>query len=178
MSDLLVAIGAVAAGLAAGAAVAVIAPAGPPAAAPVPVVYHHTGIYPAVPPVSAPPPSIDAAVHPIDPDVALVDDAIARIAAYGGRLTQPEVDAVLRLAGWPADAIDAAAAVAWCESRYSPRAIGDGGSSLGLFQLWVGWFPWAGVDPDRWADPITNAAVARMVWERDRRTWRQWSCQP
>lgn len=177
VSDVAVAVGAVIAGFAVGAAAAILAPEDDPPPAPA-AVYHAPSIYPTVPPVTAPSAAIDATRHPVDPDVALVDDAVARVAAYGGRLTQPEMDAVLRLAGWPPDAIDAAAAVAWCESRYSPRAVGDGGSSLGVFQLWVGWFPWAGVDPDQWADPVTNAAVARMVWERDLRTWRQWSCRP
>lgn len=171
VSDVAAAVGAVIVGLAVGAAAAILAPYDPPAVVHPPAAYHPTGIYPIVPGVTAP----SAA---IDPDVALVDAAIARIAANGGRLTQPEMEAVLRIAQWPPDAMDEAAAVAWCESRYSPRAVGDGGSSLGVFQLWVGWFPWAGVDPDRWSDPVTNAVVARMVWERDRQTWRQWTCRP
>jgi hypothetical protein len=49
-------------------------------------------------------------------------------------------------------------------------------------QLWLGWFPWAGEDPERWADPVVNARVALRVVERDlalgRDAWAQWSCRP
>lgn len=59
----------------------------------------------------------------------------------------------------------AACAVAWCESRFDPHAVGDGGRSLGWFQLWTGWAAWYGVQVDALFDPATNAAVARAVFE-------------
>lgn len=58
---------------------------------------------------------------------------------------------------------DAACAVAWCESRWNPGAVGDGGNSLGLFQLWTGWAAWYGVPVEALYDPVTNTAVARAV---------------
>lgn len=58
---------------------------------------------------------------------------------------------------------DAACAVAWCESRWHPHAVGDGGNSLGLFQLWTGWAAWYGVPVEALYDPVTNTAVARAV---------------
>jgi hypothetical protein len=59
----------------------------------------------------------------------------------------------------------AACAVAWCESRFDSHAVGDGGRSLGWFQLWTGWAAWYGVQVDALFDPATNAAVARAVFE-------------
>ncbi len=59
----------------------------------------------------------------------------------------------------------AACAVAWCESKYDPHAVGDGGRSLGIFQLWTGWAAWYGVQVDALFDPAVNAAVARAVFE-------------
>jgi len=59
----------------------------------------------------------------------------------------------------------AACAVAWCESRFDPHAVGDGGASLGLFQLWTGWASWYGISVDALFDPATNAAVARAVYD-------------
>lgn len=82
---------------------------------------------------------------------------------------------MLRAAGWPGDAIADAAAVAWCESRWRPAAVGDSGRSLGLMQLWSGWFAWAGEDTERWADPVVNARVALAVWRVY--GWAQWACR-
>lgn len=89
---------------------------------------------------------------------------------------------VLRAAGWDGERLEEAARVAWCESRWSPSAVGDSGSSRGLLQLWSGWFDWAGEDLSRWADPVVNARVALRVLERDlalgRDPWAQWTCRP
>lgn len=135
-----------------------------------PVTYVSGSIYPAVPPVTAPGPDIDERYHP------------GETLVFGSQLSRAELDAVLAMAGWPPGLRDEAAAVAWCESRWSPGAVGDGGSSLGLFQLWSGWFAWAGADPGQWDDPVTNAKVALAVHQRDlgmgRSGWAQWSCQP
>lgn len=133
--------------------------------APRPVIYVSGSIYPAVPPVSAPGPEVDERYHP---GATLV---------FGSRLTREELEVVLAMAGWPQALRGEAAAVAWCESRWQTGAVGDGGSSLGLFQLWSGWFGWAGEPLEQWADPVTNAKVALAVHQRDL-GWRQWSCQP
>jgi hypothetical protein len=99
---------------------------------------------------------------------------------WPAQLTEAQMREVLRLAGWPDELADEALAVAWCESRWSPGAVGDGGSSLGLFQLWGGWFGAVGLPLERWADPVVNAAAALRVLER-RGGWGGaggWSCWP
>ena len=99
---------------------------------------------------------------------------------WPAQLTESQMREVLRLAGWPDGMADEALAVAWCESRWSPGAVGDGGSSLGLFQLWGGWFAAVGLPLERWADPVVNAAAALRVLER-RGRWGGaggWSCWP
>lgn len=103
-----------------------------------------------------------------------------RTAAMEGRpLTAEQVAFVARFAGLPEEE---AVAVAWCESRFRPTAVGDEGRSLGLWQLWSGWFPAAGQDLEDWADPFVNAAVARYVMEysiaHGQHPWAQWSCKP
>ncbi|MCZ7599982.1 MAG: transglycosylase SLT domain-containing protein [Gammaproteobacteria bacterium] len=113
----------------------------------------------------------------------VVAAATGRVRALGGSLTEAEVRAVLVVAGWPVEPHGAALAVSWCESKWSPNAVGDGGASVGLFQTNVAtWFPYAGEDPEMWADPLTNARVAWAVMGYDRsrgyERWRQWSCKP
>jgi len=80
-------------------------------------------------------------------------------AEWPAQLTEGQVRAVLAEAGvpeeWHADLV----AIGWCESKWSPGAIGDGGASLGLWQLWTGWFR-EGEEP---RDPVTNARVAGRV---------------
>lgn len=48
----------------------------------------------------------------------------------------------------------AAVANAYAESRLNPRAVGDGGSAVGLFQV----HPWGGSEATR-MDPATNARL-------------------
>jgi hypothetical protein len=99
---------------------------------------------------------------------------------WPAQLTEAQMREVLRLAGWPDQLADEALGVAWCESRWSPGAVGDGGSSLGLFQLWGGWFAAVGLPLERWADPVVNATAALRVLER-RGGWGGaggWSCWP
>lgn len=101
--------------------------------------------------------------------------------ADGGALTEAQMIELLREAGapeeWHADML----AIAWCESRYRPGAIGDGGNSLGLYQLNTMWFGYAGEDIDQWADPAVNTrtalAVARYDLSRGQPLWTQWSCR-
>lgn len=82
-------------------------------------------------------------------------------ASVSGQLTEAEMRALLAEAGAPAEWIAPMLTIAWCESKYSPGAVGDSGNSLGLFQLWAGWF-YGGEDP---YDPLTNARVAVRVRE-------------
>ncbi|QFG02175.1 lytic transglycosylase domain-containing protein [Tepidiforma bonchosmolovskayae] len=99
---------------------------------------------------------------------------------WPAQLTEAQMREVLRLAGWPAELVDEALAVSWCESRWSPGAVGDGGSSLGLFQLWGGWFAAVGLPLERWDDPVVNATAALRVLEL-RGRWGGpggWSCWP
>lgn len=77
------------------------------------------------------------------------------------QLTEMDVDAIFTEADVPADWGAPMKAIAWCESRYRPGAIGDSGNSLGLMQLWRGW---AGPNDDL-LDPVTNVRVAVKVRE-------------
>lgn len=105
----------------------------------------------------------------------------AAVQAQGGSLTEAEMLAVLREAGWPTELHSQALAVAWCESKWSPYAMGDGGVSLGLFQMgiarpgWNGWFRYFGVDESLAYDPVTNATVARLAYAQS--GWGPWSCR-
>lgn len=65
-------------------------------------------------------------------------------------------------------------AVAWCESQFSPTAIGDG--SHGLFQFLRG--TWARTPYGRkyiysawW-----NSLAAAWLWRADGGSWREWTC--
>lgn len=106
--------------------------------------YFPPTLYPTVTPTLAPPPTL-----------------VAQAVAYSGQLTEAEMRALLAEAGAPAEWIAPMLTIAWCESHYSPGAVGDSGNSLGVFQLWSGWF-FAGEDP---YDPLTNARVAVRVRE-------------
>lgn len=70
-----------------------------------------------------------------------------------------------------------ALAIAWCESRYNPKAIGDHGLALGVFQ--IRWDAHAGrVARQGWArddlfDPWKNAQLALQLYS-DSRGWRPW----
>ena len=75
------------------------------------------------------------------------------------QLTTEQLTQVLIETEWPPDWIPGGLAIAWCESKFSSYAQGDSGSSLGIFQLWDGWFR-EGEDP---FNPHTNATVALRV---------------
>ena len=110
--------------------------------------------------------ALDARDHPgvtVTMESIVVAAATGRVRALGGSLTEAEMRAVLTEAGWPEELLAEALTVAYCESRYRPGAVGDGGNSLGLFQLWTGWFPAAGYSVEQAYDPVVNARVALYV---------------
>lgn len=133
-------------------------------------------------PGSDPPYPIFLPTH-VDHDGAVVSAASYRVSQLGGSLSEAEMRAVLKEAGWPDALISEALAVTWCESKWSPYASGDSGRSMGLFQVNLQtWFRYAGEDPERWADPVINARVALATYGYDLgrgyRPWTQWSCKP
>ena len=75
------------------------------------------------------------------------------------QLTEAQLVYILIEVGWSQELIPEALVISWCESKWSPRAIGDSGNSLGLFQLWTGWFR---EDEDPY-NPYINASVALRV---------------
>ncbi|GIV04029.1 MAG: hypothetical protein KatS3mg015_2859 [Fimbriimonadales bacterium] len=116
----------------------------------------------------------------IDPRFRIAVAATMRVNAMGGQLDEREMRAILELSGWQEELIPEAMLVAWCESKWSPWAVGDGGNSLGLFQLWNGWFAAFGFPAEMWNNPVANATAARLVLER-RGRWGGgggWSCAP
>ena len=63
---------------------------------------------------------------------------------------------------WPEHLKESAGLIVKCESTYNPQAVGDHGNSLGLFQLWKGWF--SAEELQYWYDPIVNSRVALRVY--------------
>lgn len=125
--------------------------------------------------------ALDARDHPgvtVSLESIVVAAATGRVRALGGSLTEAEMDALLEVAGWPVEWRAEAKQIAWCESKWSPYAVGDGGNSLGLWQMWTGWFGPAGEDIEGWADPLVSARVALYV-RQVRGRWGGgggWSC--
>jgi len=126
------------------------------------------------PPTPTEPPEWPPIVNPTPTPMPTATPMPVLEVAPGAALTREQLDEVLRRAGWPEEELENARAVAWCESRWRPHAVGDGGDSLGLFQLWGGWFRWAGVPIESWGDPVVNAAVALRVWQQH--GWEEWAC--
>lgn len=114
----------------------------------------------------APGSEIDALYHPgvtVSMESIVVAAATGRVRELGGSLTEAEMDALLEHTGWPVEWRADAKAIAFCESKYRPGAIGDGGNSLGLWQTWTGWARPAGYEVDQLFDPEVNARVALYV---------------
>lgn len=109
---------------------------------------------------------------------------------WASQLTEDDVLGVLFEAGVPAEWHQPLLRIGWCESKWSPGAVGDAGNSLGWLQLnWETWMPYAlGIglispaDADAWADPVVNAkvgsGVVRYSLSRGQRPYQQWTCQP
>ncbi len=125
---------------------------------------------------------IDAPEESIQFHLLTAQAAQERVNRYGGQFTGTEMVSVLIVAGWPHELLEDAMRVAWCESRWSPYARGDGGNSVGIFQLHNGWFGYAGEDPANWGSAEVNARVAYSVYRYDisrgYTEWKQWSCKP
>ncbi len=103
------------------------------------------------------PPSVPAAPHP-----APVPPLPARV---GGSLED-----LICSYGWDCAR---ALAVARCESRLDPAAVGGAGER-GLFQIHPVHAAWLGPRWDALFDPVVNVAVAHEMWRTQ--GWRPWSC--
>jgi len=80
---------------------------------------------------------------------------------WPAQLTPEQLEQVYELAGVPTEWREPLARIAWCESHWSPGAVGDSGNSLGLHQLWIGWAR----DGEDLMDPVTNSRVAVRIRE-------------
>jgi len=64
-----------------------------------------------------------------------------------------------------------------CESTGRPDAIGDSGSSYGLFQINMDY--WSQLVGDRNVlDPYDNAQIAYEIWKHSDYSFKRWSCDP
>jgi hypothetical protein len=83
--------------------------------------------------------------------------------------------AVIR-AVFPDHVEDYAIAIAYCESRLYPRAVGDGGESIGLFQVNIVWWklPWVG-GRDALFSAWHNSKVALRI-SGGGTNWQPWTC--
>lgn len=111
-------------------------------------------------------------VEPISPPLpatapALPTPTVTMVAAVqyqaGTTLTPDDIRAVLRLAEAPADWVEPLTAIALCESHGRTGAIGDGGNSLGPWQLWYGWAAPMGYKADDLYDPVKAAQTAVYI---------------
>jgi len=102
------------------------------------------------------------------------------LVSAAGALDESQLRAVLTEAGWPEHLHGEALRIIHCESRGRPDA--NNGIDKGLFQMNFSarattrgsWFAYFGVDESLWADPVTNATVARWAYELS--GWPKWSC--
>ena len=83
---------------------------------------------------------------------------------------------------WPAEIVDDALSVLWCESRGDPDAVNPASGASGLFQFLPSTWGsasvsagWAGADV---FDPEANIAVAAWLYAAYDEPWQQWNCQP
>jgi hypothetical protein len=86
-------------------------------------------------------------------------------------LSFPQLQALAAKAGF-ADPVTAAA-IAMAESSGNPNAIGDNGTSYGLWQIHVPAWPQFAANPQALLNPATNAAAAAMVYNAQ--GWTAWS---
>lgn len=83
---------------------------------------------------------------------------------------------------WPADLVDDALAVLFCESRGDPDALNPASGAGGLFQFLPSTWESASVSagwPDADVfDPEANIAVAAWLYAAYDEPWAQWNCRP
>lgn len=148
------------------------------------VVSHPAG--PAGSPLRGPQPQADGGIQAVSTGGETRMVAVPQLL-----LTEEGVRDHLLRAGSPEEWIEPLVRIAWCESKFRPAAVGDGGNSLGLYQIggeryepsyWQGWFLYFGVAEDQWADPLVNTRVAIMIANysvtRGQSPFSQWSCRP
>lgn len=70
---------------------------------------------------------------------------------------------------------DQAIKVAYCESRLNPKARGDGGNSIGTFQINIRWHK---IMPKFLLNPKINILVAKQLFDENHSKWNLWSCRP
>lgn len=111
---------------------------------------------------------------PVDPYLLAYEAVTVRVQSAGGTLSVAEVTLLFSLAGVPVAWWSPFLVIGECESHFSPYAVGDSGSSLGLMQMWRGWF----TDSEDPFDPLTNIRVAMRVRETRGRFggFGGWSC--
>ena len=107
--------------------------------------------------------TVMAGIYPTLPTVEVEVEAmaVAPVVPVDAPLTSDQMDALYAYVGVPSEWRAGLKAIAWCESQFRPYVTGDGGASLGLHQLWSGWFR-EGEDA---MDPVTNTWVAVRVRE-------------
>lgn len=103
-----------------------------------------------------------------------------------GQLTKEEARRSLELAGWDQALHREALSVMACESSWITDRTGDGGDSVGLFQIqwtpktWVGWRSAPGMERLKNKNPynpITNSKIALVIY-KNYGGWSAWTCKP
>lgn len=130
---------------------------------------------------------IDKVINSIDEDTLYIY-YINSLVSSGVALTEQQMVRVLQIAGWDSRYIPEALSVSHGESRWSPYAIGDSGTSYGLFQIksqslgWDGWWLYFGFDVSRYYEPVYNAKLAWLIFNYERQRgyvrWSNWSVKP
>lgn len=137
---------------------------------------------PAPAPTQAPA-AVAPAPQPTPPPAAIAPPPAPAVTAptpVGRYLSSDEVRAAAIAAGWPANLVEDAVNVAWCESRFHNGA--EYGGALGLMQMMPFWFSEAGLNPDQWSDPVVNLKAALFAFREHERNhadpWGPWTCKP
>lgn len=96
-----------------------------------------------------------------------------RLGAIGANLSADQISNYAASAGFSGDALVTAVAVALGESGGNPNAAGDGGNSIGLWQIYRPDHP----EFDGWhlTDPAINAQAAFQVYSDAGGNFRPWS---
>lgn len=87
-------------------------------------------------------------------------------------LSVDNVREVARLAGFTGKNLDIAVAVARAESGFDADAVGDGGNSIGLWQIHLP--SWPRFKGQHLKNPLVNAQAARIVASTGRK-WGHWT---